>query len=116
MHEKATPDKSWLAILWHHTLQELGKAACQFIEDGDHPWQLIDILHDIQGINIIPPAANQIELIDDNQVNAWLRLPQCTTLTVTFFLPSAAIALPHRGDPVDPNLPLAGHNRSYFDT
>jgi len=91
MDGNATPDKIWLAILRHYTLQELSKATCRFIEDGDHPWQFIGILHHIQGINITLSAANQIKLIDDDQVNAGLRLPLCTTLTAACFLPRAAV-------------------------
>ena len=38
--------------------------------------QFIGILHEIQGLNVTPDAADQIELINDDQVNAWLRLSQ----------------------------------------
>lgn len=115
MHGNATPNKSWLAILRHYTLQELGEAACRYIEDGEHPRQFIGILRDIQGMNVTPDAADQIELIDDDQVNAWLRLSRCTTLTVACFLHRAAVVPPGGGDPVRPNTPLVGHNRGYFD-
>ncbi|PUU75579.1 hypothetical protein B9Z19DRAFT_1131122 [Tuber borchii] len=108
------PNKSWLAVLRHYTLQELGEAACRYVEDGEHPRQFIGILRDIQGLNVTPDGADQIELIDDDQVNAWLRLSQCSTLTVACFLHRAAVAPPDGGDPVRPNTPLVGHSRNYL--
>lgn len=110
----ATPNKSWLAVLKHYTLQELGEAACRYCEDDEHPRQFIGILHDIQGLNVTPDAADQIELINDDQVNAWLRLSQCTTLTVACFLHRAAVNPPDGGNPVRPNTPLVGHYRNYL--
>jgi len=115
MHGNATPNKSWLAILRDYTLQELGKAPCQYLEDGEHPRQFIGILRDIQEMNVTPDTADQIQLIDNVQVNAWFRLSHCSSLTVTCFLHPAAVAPPGGGDPVRPNTPVAGHNRGYFD-
>jgi len=114
MYGNTTPNKSWLAILWHYTLQELGEAACQYIEDGDNPRLFIGIHRDIQCINVTPDAAHQ-KLIDDDQVNAWLHLSRYSTLTVACFLHQAAVAPPDGRDPVRPNTPLAGHNCGYFD-
>ena len=108
------PNKTWLAVLKHYTLQELGEAACRYVEDGEHPRQFIGILRDIQGLNVTPDAADQIELINDDQVNAWLRLSRCTTLTVACFLHRAAVEPPDGGDPVRPNTPLVGHYRNYL--
>ena len=31
IHGNATPNKSWLAILWHYTLQEFGEDVCRYI-------------------------------------------------------------------------------------
>ncbi|PUU72134.1 hypothetical protein B9Z19DRAFT_1139310 [Tuber borchii] len=73
----AMPNKSWLVVLRHYTLQQLGEAA----------WR---------------------------QVNAWLRLSQCSTLTVACFLHQAAVAPPDGRDPVRPNKPLVGHSRNYL--
>ena len=115
MHGNATPNSSWLAILRHETLQEHGEAACRYMKDGECPQQYIGILSDIQGMNATSNAAAQIKPIDDNQVNAWLRLSQCTTLTVACFLHPAAVAPRAEGDPVRPNTPLAVLNRGYFD-
>jgi len=95
--------------------QELGKAACRYIEDGDHHRQFIGMLRDIQGMNLTPEAADQIELIDDDQVNAWLHLSPCTTLTVACFLHRGPVASPDGGEPVRLNTPLAKHNQGYFD-
>ena len=61
-------------------------------------------------MNVTPDAVNQIELIDDDQVNAWLRLSQCSIFTVACFLHRAAVAPRDGGDPVRPNTPLARHN------
>ena len=61
---------NWLAVLKHYILQELGEAAYRYCEEGEHPRQLIAILHAIQGQNVTPNAADQIELINDDQVNA----------------------------------------------
>ncbi|PUU80202.1 hypothetical protein B9Z19DRAFT_1124003 [Tuber borchii] len=108
------PNKSWVAVLRHYTLQELSEAACQYVEDGEHPRQFIGILRDIQGLNVTPDGTGQIGLIDDNQVNAWLRLSQCSTLTVACFLHRAAVATPDGRDPVRPNTPLVGHSRNYL--
>jgi len=102
-------------ILRHSTLQELGEAACRYMKDGECPRQYIGILSDIQGMNATPNAADQIKLIDDNQVNAWLCLSRCTTLTVACFLHQAAVTSRAEGDPVRPNTRLAVLNRSYFD-
>ena len=110
----ATPNKSWLAVLKHYTLQELCEAACGYCEDDEHPRHFIGILHDIQGLNVTPDTADQIELINDDQVNDWLRLSQRTILTVTCFLHRAAVNPPDRGNPVRPNTPLVGHYRNYL--
>ena len=115
IHRNATPNKSLLAILQHYTLQKLSEAACWNVKDSDHLRQFISIRHDIQGMNVTADAADQIELIDDALVNTWLRLSQCITLSVACFLHRAAVAPPDPGDPVGLNLPLAGHNRNYFD-
>ena len=56
-------------------------------------------------MNVTPDAADQIELIDDDQVNTWLRLSPYTTLTVTYFLHQAAVVPPGGGNPVRPNTP-----------
>ena len=73
-HGNSTPTNSWPAILQHYTLQKLGEAASWYVEDGEHQRQFIGILCHIQGMNVTPGAANEIELIDDDQVNAWLGL------------------------------------------
>ncbi|PUU84225.1 hypothetical protein B9Z19DRAFT_1118093 [Tuber borchii] len=90
-------NKSWLAVLSHYTLQELGEAAYRYVEDGEHPRQFIGILCDIEGLNVTPDGADQIELIDNDQVNAWL-----------------PVAPPDGGDPVGPNTPLVRHSRNYL--
>ena len=86
----ATLYKTWLVVLRHYSLQELGEAACRYGTDDEHPRQFIGILHNIQGLNVTPNSADQIKLINDDQVNAWLHLSQCTTLTVACFLHRAA--------------------------
>ena len=115
MHGNATPDYCWLAILQHYNLLELSEAACRYLEDGDHPQLFILILRDIHGTKVTPDAADQIKLIDDDQVNTWLHLSLCTTITGACFLHRAALAPPDGGDPVHPTMPVAGHNRDYFD-
>ena len=110
----ATPSTNWLAVLKYYTLQELGEAAYRYCEEGEHPRQFIGILRDIQGLNVTPDAADQIELINDDQVNAWLRLSRCTTLTVACFLHRAAVEPPDGGDPVRPNTPHVGHYQNYL--
>ena len=77
----ATPNKTWLAVLKHYTLQELGEAACRYGADDKHLRQFIGIPSDIQGLNVTPNTANQIKLINNDRANAWLHLSQCTTLT-----------------------------------
>ena len=115
MHCNTTPNKSWLAILRHYTLQELSEGPCRYIEDGNYSRQFIGILRDIQDMHVTPDAADQIELIDDDQVNAWLHLSQCTTLTIACFLHWAAVVPPGSGDPVHPNTPLDRHNWGCLD-
>ncbi|KAG0138783.1 hypothetical protein HOY82DRAFT_534532 [Tuber indicum] len=66
-------------------------------------------------MNVTPNAADQIELIDDDHVNAWLRLSPCTTLTITCFLHRDLVPPSYGGDAVRPNTPLDGGNRSYLD-
>ena len=62
MYGNTIPNKSWLTILRHYTLQELSEAGCRNIENSDHPRQLISILRDIQDLNVTPNTADQIEL------------------------------------------------------
>jgi len=57
------------------------------VEDGDHPWQFIGILHDIQGINITAPAANQIVLIDDFKSMLGFVSPSAPPLQLLDFSP-----------------------------
>jgi len=66
-------------------------------------------------MNVTPDAANQIKLIDDGQVNAWLHLCHCTTLTDACLLHQAGVALPSGGYPVRPKTSLAGYNRGYLN-
>ena len=80
------------------------------MEDGEHPWEFIGIFRDIQGMNVTPDTTDKIELINDDQVNVWLRLSHCSTLTVSCFLHRAAVASPVSGDPVCSKTPLARHN------
>ena len=82
----ATPNKTWLVVLKRYSLLKLGEAACQYCGNDEHLRQFIGILRDIQGLNVTPDTADQIKLINDDQVNAWLHLSQCTTLTVACFL------------------------------
>jgi len=69
MHRNATLNKSSLAILQHYAMCELGEAACRYIKRGDHLRKFIGILCDIEGMKVTPDAADQIKLIDDDQVN-----------------------------------------------
>jgi len=66
-------------------------------------------------MNVTSDSADQMELIFDDQVTAWLGLSRCTTLTVVCFLYYAAVAPPDRGDSVRPIMALAAHKRGYFD-
>jgi len=66
-------------------------------------------------MNVTPNDTDQIELINDSQVNAWLRLSHCGTLNVASFLHRAAFALHGGSDLFRPNTPLAGQNRHYVD-
>ena len=95
-------------------MQQVSKVACRYCEDDEHPLQFLGFLHDIQGLNVTSDAADQIELINDDQVNAWLRLSQCSTPTVACFLHQAAVNPPDRGNPVRPNTPLVGHYQNYL--
>ena len=110
----ATPSTNWLAVLGRYALRELGEAAHCYCEEGEHHRLFIGILRDIQGQNVTPDAADQIELINDDQINAWLRFSRCTTLTVAYFLHRPAVVPPGGGDPVRPNTPLVGHYRKYL--
>ena len=65
-------------------------------------------------MNVTPNAADQIELINDDLVNSWLRLSQYTTLTVACFLHRAAVNPRDEGNPVRPNTPRVGHYRNYL--
>ena len=115
MHGNEMPNKSWLAILRYYTLQELGEAACRYLEAEEYPRQFIGILRDIRGMNVTPDATDQIELIDDDQVNAWLRLSRCTTLTVACFLHRALAVPEDGGDPIRPNTPLERSGQGYLE-
>ena len=110
----ATPNKNWLVVLKHYILQECGKAAWRYSEDDEHPWQFKGILYDFQGLHGTPDPTDQIELINDDQVNAWLRLSQCHTLTVACFLHRAAVNTPDGGNPVRSNIQLVGHYDNYL--
>ncbi|KAG0632956.1 hypothetical protein HOY80DRAFT_1006391 [Tuber brumale] len=92
-------NRNWLGVLKHYTLQELGEAVCKHLDDGKHPRMLV-------------------ELIDDDQVNAWVRLSNARPLTVACFLHRAP-APPPDGPPdaplVRPNTPLARRGDRYLE-
>jgi len=112
----ATPNKLSLVILWHYSLQELSEGGCRYVEDCKPPLQLIGILHDIQGMNVTPDRNDQIELINDEQVNASLYFTYYTFLRISCFHHGAAVSPPSCGDPFPPNSPLAGHIRGYLNS
>jgi len=66
-------------------------------------------------MNVTPNTAEQIKLINNDQINAWLHLSHCSTLIVACFLHRAAVATLGSGEPVSHNTPLALHNRGYRD-
>ncbi|KAG0123978.1 hypothetical protein HOY82DRAFT_543927 [Tuber indicum] len=95
---------------WYYTLQELSEAASWYLDDRVYPRQFVGILHNIQGMNITPDAANQIDLIDDDQVNAWLHLSLCSTLTISCFVHRNSVVPTNGSDAVLPNKPLLRGN------
>ncbi|KAG0639402.1 hypothetical protein HOY80DRAFT_1001015 [Tuber brumale] len=109
---------NWLGVLKYYTLQELGKAACKHLDDGEHPRKLVGILKDIQPLNGTPDGTHQVELIDDDQVNAWVHLSNARPLTVACFL-HCAPAAPPDGPPDAPlvrlNTPLARRRDRYLE-
>ncbi|KAG0643955.1 hypothetical protein HOY80DRAFT_997369 [Tuber brumale] len=111
-------NRNWLGVLKHYTLQELGEAVCKHLDDGEHPQKLVGIIEDIQPLNATPDGTHQVELIDDEQVNAWVRLSNARPLTVACFLHRAP-APPPDGPPdaplVGPNTPLARHGDCYSE-
>ncbi|KAG0644870.1 hypothetical protein HOY80DRAFT_996565 [Tuber brumale] len=111
-------NRNWLRVLKHYTLQELGEAVCKHLDDGEHPRRLVCILEDIQPLNATPDGTHQVELIDDDQVNAWVRLSNARPLTVACFLHRAS-APPPDGPPeaplVRPNTPLARRGDRYLE-
>jgi len=111
------PNRNWLAILRHYTLQELGEAACRHLEDDEYPRKFVGILEDIQPLNATPDATHQVELIDDDQVNTWLCLSNANPLTMACFL-YRALAPPAGGHPdaplVCPNTPITRHGDCYL--
>ena len=52
--------------------------------------------------------------MNDNQVSAWLRLSQCTTISVACFVHRAAANPSNRGNPIRPHTPLVGHYGNYL--
>ncbi|KAG0634762.1 hypothetical protein HOY80DRAFT_1004874 [Tuber brumale] len=111
-------NRNWLGVLKHYTLQELGQAVCKHLDDGEHPRKLVGILEDIQPLNTTPNGTHQVELIDDQQVNAWVRLSNARPLTVACFLDSTP-APPPDGPPDTPlvhlNTPLARRGDRYLE-
>ena len=76
------------------------------------------ILEDIQPLNATPDATHQVEVIDDDQVNAWLRLSNANPLTMACFL-HRALAPPAGGLPdaplVRPNTPISRGSDHYLE-
>ncbi|KAG0632904.1 hypothetical protein HOY80DRAFT_1109812 [Tuber brumale] len=112
-------NRNWLGVLKHYTLQELGEAVCKHLDDDEHPRKLVGILEDIQPLNATPDGTHQVELIDDDQVNAWVHLSNARPLTVACSLHRAP-APPPDGPPdaplVRPNTPLARHGDRYLES
>ena len=104
-------------ILRYYTLQELGEAACRYLEDDEYPQKFVGVLEDIQPLNATPDATHQVELIDDDQVNTWLCLSNANPLTMACFL-YRALAPPAGGHPdaplVCPNTPITRHGDCYL--
>ncbi|KAG0638307.1 hypothetical protein HOY80DRAFT_1001900 [Tuber brumale] len=71
-------NRNWLGVLKHYTLQELGEA-------------ILGILEDIQPVNTTRDGTHQVELIADDQVNAWLLLLMALR-TPLFFPPNTPLA------------------------
>ncbi|KAG0641327.1 hypothetical protein HOY80DRAFT_999418 [Tuber brumale] len=92
-------NRNWLWVLKHYTVQELGESCL-----------LVDIHEDIQPLNTTPDGTHLVEVIDGDQVNAWVHLSNARPLTVACFLHRAP-APPPDGPPdaprVRPNTPLA---------
>ncbi|KAG0632930.1 hypothetical protein HOY80DRAFT_1006410 [Tuber brumale] len=107
-----------LGVLKHYTLQELGEAVCKHLDDGEHPRRLVGILEDIQPLNATLDGTHQVELIDDDQVNAWVRLSNARPVTVACFLHRTP-APPPDGPPDAPlvrlNTPLARRGDRYLE-
>ena len=110
----ATPTKTCLAVLKHYILPELSQGVCGHREKNEYSQQFIVILHVIQDLNVSPNTADQIELIHDNQVNAWLCLIDCANLSIACVLYSGSDNHPYGGNHVCPNTPLDGHYRNYL--
>ena len=111
-------NENCLAILRLYTLQELGEAACRHLEDDKYSRKFVGILKDIQPLNVTPDVTHQVELIDDDQVNAWLRLSNANPLTMACFL-HRALAPPAGGPPdaplVRPNTPITRRGDRYLE-
>ncbi|KAG0644304.1 hypothetical protein HOY80DRAFT_997026 [Tuber brumale] len=78
----------------------------------------VRILNDIQPLNATPDRTHQVELIDDDQVNSWVRLSNARPLTVACILHRAPAPLPDGapGAPlVHPNTPLARRGDRYLE-
>ncbi|KAG0632976.1 hypothetical protein HOY80DRAFT_1006375 [Tuber brumale] len=111
-------NRNWLGVLKHYTLQELGEAVCKHLDDGQQPRKLVGILVDIQPLNATLDRTHQVELIDDDQVNAWVRLPNARPLMVAYFLYRAPAPPPD--GPLDaslvrPNMPLTRRGDCYLE-
>ncbi|KAG0640985.1 hypothetical protein HOY80DRAFT_1040341 [Tuber brumale] len=111
-------NQNWLWVLKHYALQELGEAVCKHLDNGEHSGKLVGIREDIQPHNATPDGTDQVELIDDDQVNAWVHLSNIRPLTVACFLRRAPAPPPH-GHPdatlVRRNTPLARRGDHYLE-
>ncbi|KAG0640205.1 hypothetical protein HOY80DRAFT_1000326 [Tuber brumale] len=115
--QEGVANQNWLGVLKHYTLQELREAICKHLDDGEHPRKLVGILEDIQLLNATPDRTHQVELIDDDQVNAWVRLSNARPLMVACFL-HRALAPPTDSPPdaplVRPNTLLTRRGDRYL--
>ncbi|KAG0644730.1 hypothetical protein HOY80DRAFT_996683 [Tuber brumale] len=114
----AAPQGTARSLHWIVPVGGLGEAVCKHLDDGEYPRKLVGIREDIQPLNATPDGTHQVELSDNDQVNARVHRSNARHLTVACFLHPAPAPPPDDlpdAPLVCPHTPLAWRGDGYLE-